>query len=101
MLTLESQDYMTPEQVAEIAHVVPDTLSRWRSSGKGPPFIRLGGRSVLYYRPDVISWLEAHRKGTNVDREARREVVLPIQPERSRIPEQYRIGRNRGQQKRS
>jgi hypothetical protein len=41
------QDYLIP----------PRTAQRWRGSGKGPPWIRLGRRRVIYRRADVERWL--------------------------------------------
>ena len=36
------------------------TLARWRSERKGPPYIKSGSR-VLYRGDDVLAWLEARR----------------------------------------
>ena len=35
----------------------PATLETWRWSGKGPPFLKLGGR-VRYRQQDLNRWLE-------------------------------------------
>lgn len=43
-------------EVATYLKVSESTLSRWRSAGTGPPFLRLGG--IARYRLDAVDrWL--------------------------------------------
>ena len=35
----------------------PSTLAHWRSEGRGPAFVKLGGR-VAYYGSDLNRWVE-------------------------------------------
>ena len=35
------------------------TLAHWRSEGRGPAFIRIGGKRVAYRGADVNKWLES------------------------------------------
>jgi predicted DNA-binding transcriptional regulator AlpA len=43
-------------EVAAYLKVSESTLSRWRSAGTGPPFLRLGG--IARYRLDAVDhWL--------------------------------------------
>ena len=37
------------------------TLRRWRVSGDGPPFIRLGPKVIAYRETDVAAWIEQRR----------------------------------------
>lgn len=37
------------------------TLAQWRSQGKGPPFLKIGGR-ILYARADLDAWLASCRR---------------------------------------
>jgi hypothetical protein len=37
--------------------IPPRTAQRWRASGDGPPFVRLGKRRVAYRVADVEQWL--------------------------------------------
>jgi hypothetical protein len=37
--------------------IAPRTAQRWRASGQGPPFIRLGPRRIVYRISDVERWL--------------------------------------------
>lgn len=47
---------MDSREVASYLKVSESTLSRWRSAGTGPPFIRLGG--IARYRLETIDvWL--------------------------------------------
>jgi predicted DNA-binding transcriptional regulator AlpA len=51
-------------EVSAYLRVSESTLSRWRASGAGPPFLRLGG--IARYRAERLdAWLaEAeHRRG--------------------------------------
>ena len=47
--------------VATLLGMRPQTLRKWRLSGRGPPYIRLGGPMgrVLYRRADLDAWLIA------------------------------------------
>jgi len=51
----------TPQAVADRLDSSPQTLANWRSSGKGPAFIKVGGR-VMYDDADVDAWLLAQRR---------------------------------------
>ena len=48
------------DQAAAEIGLAPKTLSFWRCMGKGPAFIKLGGR-VLYRRADLAAYIEANR----------------------------------------
>lgn len=39
--------YLTSKELADRWRLADQTLANWRHAGKGPPFIRVGGR-VLY-----------------------------------------------------
>lgn len=56
---------MDSREVSAYLKVSESTLSRWRSAGTGPPFLRLGG--IARYRADAVNaWLAAreHDRGT-------------------------------------
>jgi predicted DNA-binding transcriptional regulator AlpA len=47
---------MDSREIAAYLKVSESTLSRWRSAGQGPPFLKLGG--IPRYRIDVVdAWL--------------------------------------------
>jgi predicted DNA-binding transcriptional regulator AlpA len=52
-----TDEYLSDEQACTLLHVTPRTTCRWRVEGDGPPFIRAGGRRILYRRADLEGWL--------------------------------------------
>jgi excisionase family DNA binding protein len=54
-----AQKLMTPEEVAEILGVKPQTLSVWRSRGRyGLPYVK-SGSLVRYREADVQAFIES------------------------------------------
>ncbi len=51
---------MSSKQLADLMGVSLITLSRWRSGGKGPPFVRLGATRVAYPVRAYREWVESH-----------------------------------------
>ncbi|WP_224749071.1 helix-turn-helix domain-containing protein [Nocardioides hwasunensis] len=49
------------EELAEYLHVPVTTIRDWRTDGKGPCAIKVGGR-VRYATSDVLAWLESQRE---------------------------------------
>ena len=58
--TIVVSPLMDSREIAAYLKVSESTLSRWRSAGQGPPFLRLGG--IARYRIDAVdawlAWLE-------------------------------------------
>ena len=55
--TLAASPLLDSREVATYLKVSESTLSRWRSAGTGPPFLKLG--SIARYRLDAIDeWLK-------------------------------------------
>jgi len=54
-------DLLTSSEFAAEIHSSPRTVESWRLRGAGPPFIRIGGRRVLYRWRDVLRYLEGRR----------------------------------------
>lgn len=50
-------ELMTLKEVAELVRVPAATLRYWRHLGTGPHSFRIG-RSVRYWRNDVVHWLD-------------------------------------------
>ncbi|WP_374656721.1 helix-turn-helix transcriptional regulator [Phenylobacterium sp.] len=50
-------------QVAQMLGVKLQTVEKWRGQGKGPPFVKLGRKLVLYELPAVEAWLRKHERG--------------------------------------
>lgn len=49
----------SPSEVAKASGICEGTLSSWRCSGRGPKFVKVG-KSVLYPREEVLSYLKSH-----------------------------------------
>ena len=57
--TIVVSPLMDSREIAAYLKVSESTLSRWRSAGQGPPFLRLGG--IARYRIDAVdAWLEEY-----------------------------------------
>lgn len=65
-----SRDYFDGE-------VSESTLEKWRSTGRGPKFVK-AGRAVFYRRADVEAWL------TRRTRSHTRETAADLSPHRRR-----------------
>ncbi len=54
---------LTPDEASEIAGVSTATLERYRNSGDGPNFLRIGpGGLIKYLEADVEEWLKSCRQ---------------------------------------
>lgn len=53
-----SSPYLLVEQAADYLRVSKNNLDKLRVSGKGPRFVRLGRRKVLYRKSDLDKWVE-------------------------------------------
>jgi len=49
-------DYLTGPEFCERYHVSPRTAERWRTTGDGPPWVRLGQRKIAYRLSDCERW---------------------------------------------
>ena len=50
-------DLRTTAQAADYVNLSPRTLERYKVTGEGPRFVKLG-RRVLYRREDLDEWIE-------------------------------------------
>lgn len=57
-LTSEADELITEAQLCARLHVTRRTTLRWRNSGDGPRYVRVGGARILYRASDVEAWLE-------------------------------------------
>jgi hypothetical protein len=48
--------YLTEREFSDQYNVPARTAQRWRSTGDGPPYVRLGPRRILYRVEDVERW---------------------------------------------
>ena len=49
--------YLTTDPTLKLIGA-PSTLAHWRCEGKGPPFVKLGGR-VAYRGADLNAWIDS------------------------------------------
>ena len=63
----ENDVLLTTVEVADLCRTVPSTVRYWRFAGDGPPGFKLGTR-VLYWRSDVLQWLDAKQRDEALNR---------------------------------
>ena len=49
-------DYLTSTEFCERYHVALRTAERWRTTGHGPRWVRVGPRKVIYRSADCEAW---------------------------------------------
>jgi hypothetical protein len=60
MIEKSPTDLFPPEGVKPAGFPFAEgTLANWRSAGKGPPYVKLGGR-VYYRRGDLEHWIASN-----------------------------------------
>ena len=64
--------YQTIAQVAQLLHVKPDTLARWRMHGTGPRYLKLNGK-ILYHQDDIAEFVRTRRFVSTGEQQYRRE----------------------------
>jgi predicted DNA-binding transcriptional regulator AlpA len=56
----------TPAAAEHIGHAA-STLEKWRVTGQGPRFVKIGTRSVGYTEQDLNAFVEAGRRASTSD----------------------------------
>jgi hypothetical protein len=59
-------ELMSQEEVAALFDVTVPVLANWRCAGKGPKFVKLGGR-VKYRKSDVVEFIDASVRRSTCD----------------------------------
>ena len=54
-------------QAAKILSVSPRALQKWRSNGRGPPFIRISARCIRYRLRDLAKWTADRLRNSTSD----------------------------------
>jgi hypothetical protein len=65
-----ADEVFTAKQAADHLKFTPDYLERLRSTGKGPPYLKIGNARtspVRYRRSDVDAWLDQHERTSTFD----------------------------------
>jgi hypothetical protein len=58
---------LRPPEAAEYCGLAPQTMSKMRLSGHGPPFIQLTKRRVGYRIADLVAWLGQRQRRSTSD----------------------------------
>ncbi|WP_051212476.1 helix-turn-helix transcriptional regulator [Rubritepida flocculans] len=66
---------LTEHEAAELLRVAPRSLQRWRATGDGPRFVRLGLRRVAYAEADLLAWAAARSFAHRADEVARKRAA--------------------------
>ncbi len=61
---LRALGFMLPEELAALVNKKPRTLANDRAKGRGPAFVRVHGRLVVYPIDAVHKWLRSRAVGT-------------------------------------
>jgi predicted DNA-binding transcriptional regulator AlpA len=51
--------FLTEQEVSAITGISVKTLQKWRLFGRGPKYLKVGGRAVRYAISDLEDWLAA------------------------------------------
>ena len=60
------RENFTTKETAKRLRLSPRTLEKWRVSGSGPTYVKLGSK-VVYRAEDWERWLEARRRDSTND----------------------------------
>jgi predicted DNA-binding transcriptional regulator AlpA len=55
-------DLITAKETAQRLHVAVVTLKRWRKTGTGPEWCRLGGRAIRYRVLSLEAWVASQAR---------------------------------------
>ena len=67
---MQQKPCLTQKELARRWTISHRTLERWRWTGKGPAFMKIGGR-IIYRLEDVLAHEEAHLRQTADSLDAR------------------------------
>src|SRR6516165_585618 len=56
--TVNDDVYLNEKELSALLKVSPRTVQRWRENGQGPPFSRIGTRSIRYSLKSCRTWAE-------------------------------------------
>jgi hypothetical protein len=56
------ENALNEDGAARFLGVSPSFLAKRRCAGDGPPFVKYGGKRVVYLRPDLEAWRDGQRR---------------------------------------
>ncbi len=60
-LTAPQREYLDIDAAADFVGVSRQTIDLWRMERRGPAFVRVGKRCVMYAVKDLRAFMDAHR----------------------------------------
>ncbi len=73
-MTTEDDRYLTEDEFCARYHIAPRTAQRWRITGAGPKWVRIGPRRICYRLSDSEAWAQASTFAHRADELAREAV---------------------------
>lgn len=61
------ETYLTEAEFCERYRVPPRTAQRWRVTGAGPAFVRMGPRRIAYREGDCEAWAKSRTYRSRAD----------------------------------
>jgi predicted site-specific integrase-resolvase len=61
-----AEEFLNQARLANRWQISPRTLERWRWTGEGPAFVKIGGR-VIYRLDDILAFENVRRCESTVD----------------------------------
>src|SRR5262245_27414585 len=74
---IRDQKWLSPGEAALYLRLSASTLAKWRLTGLGPAYRKVGHRSVLYSIEEINAWLEQRRFRSTSEVPARQQPVDP------------------------
>jgi len=65
--TIDTDAIFTTKQAAEYLRLSQQTLETWRHKGIGPPYYKIGNRSIRYSRNDLWRYVTRNKKNSTID----------------------------------
>jgi hypothetical protein len=64
-------EFLIEKEAAAFLRVSPRSLQRWRTTGGGPEFTRLGGKRIGYRRSVLAAWTAGKTFASTSEEQAR------------------------------
>ena len=59
---VDASALLDTDAAAAVLGIRPQTAAAWRTTGRGPRFIRVSARRIRYRRADLDAWLDAQSR---------------------------------------
>lgn len=59
-MSSEDDRYLSEDEFCEQFKIAPRTAQRWRRTGAGPKWVRIGLRRICYNQADCRAWVAAN-----------------------------------------